>query len=311
MPGTSSIPLHLRAIRAALRRINGHVEQQYRARSAKSRPMPGTPFQGEPSRAAERALRQLDLPDDSSRDYFEKHLARLARTLSLVPYGVAGSAVLELGCYMQLTPFLEWFSGYSRVRGADRGAAYQEVRKTASVGGKKFEAVLDLFDVERDRFPYQDGIYDTVLACELIEHLVFDPMHLLMECRRVLKDGGRLLLTTPNVGSLTAVARALHGFDNPQIYSKYSRPCDGEPPHPPHVREYTAHEIRQLMIAAGFEVESLLTEPLPEFEENLPVWNFLEENGYNPSLRGEQIYCLGVKRAGRPIDRYPDFLYAG
>src|SRR6266540_1561740 len=38
----------------------------------------------------------------------------------------------------------------------------------------------------------EDGRFQTVLACEIIEHLVLDPMHMLLEIRRVLRSGGTL-----------------------------------------------------------------------------------------------------------------------
>src|SRR6266545_1409439 len=40
----------------------------------------------------------------------------------------------------------------------------------------------------------EDGRFQTVLACEIIEHLVLDPMHMLLEIRRVLRSGGTLVL---------------------------------------------------------------------------------------------------------------------
>jgi hypothetical protein len=43
---------------------------------------------------------------------------------------------------------------------------------------------------------------------------------------------------------------------------------------------------------------------------NLPIWNFLEEHGYNTSMRSEQTYCVAVKRSALPVTRYPKFLYA-
>jgi SAM-dependent methyltransferase len=163
-----------------------------------------------------------------------------------------------------------------------------------------------LFDAERDRFPYNDGTFETVLACELIEHLIHDPMHLLLESRRILEEGGRLIVTTPNVASLTSVARVLHGYDNPQISSDYPRGLDEIP----HVREYTAFELRTAVEAAGFHIEALFTEPIAEFEMNRPMWNFLEDHGYNTSLRGEQTYCVAVKRSDLTVTRYPRFLYS-
>ena len=71
----------------------------------------------------------------------------------------------------------------------------------------------------------------------------------------------------------------------------------------------SAYELRDAVRAAGFEVETLITEPIEKFSEHLPVWNFLEENGFNTAYRGEQTYCVAVKRAALPINRFPAFLY--
>ena len=45
--------------------------------------------------------------------------------------------------------------------------------------------------------PYPDGFFDSVFAGETIEH-VTNPVRLLVECNRVLKPGGRCVMTTPN-----------------------------------------------------------------------------------------------------------------
>jgi SAM-dependent methyltransferase len=261
--------------------------------------------------AAKEQLQRLDLPDADARSYFAKHLPRLARTLSLTPGPKSSSRILELGCYMQLTPFLARWRGYREVRGGYYGALGESRRGSAGIAGETFECEIDLFDAERDRFPYPDGHFETVLGCEMIEHFLRDPMHCLLESRRVLEEGGRLLITTPNVSSLTSVARALHGYDNPQLYSHYETPRSEAPTDLPHVREYTAFELRDLLQAAGFEIESLFTEPIAELAMNLPMWNVLEEHGYNTSLRGEQTYCVAVKRSTLPVTRYPKFLYSG
>ena len=54
---------------------------------------------------------------------------------------------------------------------------------------------------------YPEGEYDVVAMSQVIEH-VADPVALLKECRRVLRPGGRLVLSTPNARSL---AHRLHG----------------------------------------------------------------------------------------------------
>jgi len=260
--------------------------------------------------AAAQQLQSLHLPDGDVREYFLKHLPRLARTLTLTPQSRTSGNILELGCYMQITPFLQQWRGYTDVRGAYYGPLGRTDQRIANVQGRQFEIPLDLFDAELDRYPYGDGRFETVLACELIEHLLRDPMHLVLECRRILEEGGRLIVTTPNAASLTSVARVLHGYNSPQISAVYHRPRADAPEEAPHVREYTASELQALLEAGGFQIETLLTEPIEEFAANLPMWNFLEENGYNSSLRGEQTYCVAVKRADLPVTRYPKFLYS-
>ncbi|MDE2320568.1 MAG: class I SAM-dependent methyltransferase, partial [candidate division NC10 bacterium] len=53
-------------------------------------------------------------------------------------------------------------------------------------------------DLNRGLLPYQDRSFECVTCLEVIEH-VFDPLSLLRELHRVLKDDGQLVLTTPNI----------------------------------------------------------------------------------------------------------------
>lgn len=80
--------------------------------------------------------------------------------------------------------------------------------------------MIDLFDAEKDVYPYPDKHFDTLLAWESFEHFLHDPMHMLLESSRVLVDHGTLILTTPNVASYTAVARIPRMNNNPQLYSR-------------------------------------------------------------------------------------------
>src|SRR5262249_26687031 len=138
--------------------------------------------------------------------YFEEHAPRLARTLQLTPPGSAEDSILEMGCYMQLTPALQNILGYGAVRGAYLGAGGADHKTALSRDGQTFSCTIDLFDAEVHTFPYTSNHFSTVLCCELLEHLQHDPMWMLSEIHRVLKPGGVLLLTTPNVISARAVA---------------------------------------------------------------------------------------------------------
>jgi SAM-dependent methyltransferase len=296
-----STPAYIRGLRNILRRLNYHLGP----RTVE----PSKPFDPERLREAESALHDLEMPDEGARAYLAKHIPRLALTLALVPPPHKTGRVLELGCYMQITPLLSRLCGYREVRGGYYGTLGRTDLKTRQFPDGKFSCNVDHFDAERDRFPYPDEHFDLVIAGEVIEHLTYDPMHLLLESRRVLVDGGFLLVTTPNVGSVTSVAKTLDGRDNPQIFFLYNRPKPGEPPEIGHVREYTAHEIDEAVKAAGFEISRLFTTFIQEFASHLPLLKFLEENGYNTKNRSEQTWCLAIKRSSLPVDRYPFFIY--
>ena len=103
--------------------------------------------------------------------------------------------------------------GYGEVRGCYYGPRGTTDHRTAvSIDGERFECEIDLFDAEKDPFPYPDEHFSTVLCCELIEHLAEDPMHMMAEINRILRPGGHLVLTTPNIASLRAHRRHSAGL---------------------------------------------------------------------------------------------------
>ena len=65
--------------------------------------------------------------------------------------------------------------------------------------------------------PFQSGFFDVVIATEIIEHLD-QPQKLLAEANRVLKSGGRLILTTP-VKTSAGLTDRLHvqEFTSPEL----------------------------------------------------------------------------------------------
>jgi SAM-dependent methyltransferase len=258
-------------------------------------------------------VRSIDLPGSEARQYLENHISRIGRTLTLVPRPNGSKRVLEMGAYMHMTPALQCVLGYLEVRGAYFGPLGRTEEKAVAVGGREvFRCTVDLFDAEKDRYPYEDGRFETVLACEIFEHMLHDPMHMLVEMHRVLEESGTLILTTPNVASYLAVARVLEQSGNPQLYSKFPYPlgefADTEIPH---VREYTPPELREAVESAGFEIENLFTEVIPGYGTDLWVKDFLERNKYSSALRGEQLYCIARKRGDKKVVRYPHFLYEG
>jgi glycosyltransferase involved in cell wall biosynthesis/SAM-dependent methyltransferase len=248
--------------------------------------------------------------EDGSRAYVETHLTRLEKTLAITPPGGPSDRILEMGAYLQITPALKTRLGYGEVRGCYYGPAGRtDARSVTSENGETFDCVIDLFDAEKDRFPYDDGYFSTILCCELLEHLVADPMHMMIEINRVLKPGGHLVLTTPNIASLRAIAGILQGF-HPMLFPAYIRPREGNVD-ARHNREYTPREIKALLEVSGFEVTLLDTGPFREEPKPEHGWveHLLGRYMLEPAHRGDGIYAVGRKAA--PVrERYPEWLYS-
>jgi len=102
-------------------------------------------------------------------------------------------------------------------------------------------------DLEKP-FRIKSGSIDLVLALEIIEHL-FDTDHFLSEIYRVLKPGGYLILSTPNLASLTNRFRLLVGA-YPQ-YLEYSRAGAG------HIHLYTPRVLLAQLSAAKLKIVRL------------------------------------------------------
>jgi predicted SAM-dependent methyltransferase len=94
---------------------------------------------------------------------------------------------------------------------------------------------------------------DLIVCMELLEHVSDIPegfgdsffktgiKAVLKECYRVLKPGGRLFITTPNVVSVVQLERMLMGA-SPWFY-------------PLHIREYSLEELNEMFFEALFKVE--------------------------------------------------------
>jgi SAM-dependent methyltransferase len=245
-------------------------------------------------------------------EYLDTHQTRLVKTLEITPPGGPDDRILEMGAYLQDTPALHSKLGYGEIRGCYYGPAGRiDHRTVTSSEGETFTCDIDHFDAEKDRFPYGDEYFSTVLCGELIEHLFEDPMHLMGEVNRILKPGGHLVLTTPNVAALRGISAILQGY-HPGFFHAYIKPAEGSGEvDARHNREYTAREVHKLLENSGFEVALLETGefldlPHPEFGW---VMHLLRQYRLGTDLRGDGIYAVG-RKTGPVRDRYPEWLYS-
>lgn len=106
-------------------------------------------------------------------------------------------------------------------------------------------------DIENEEFPYPENCFDKVILGDVIEH-IFNTDKLLEKCKRVLKNNGTLIITTPNVASLGRRIMLLLGINPFLEYSSVLPPIKGYPA-VGHIRYYTAKTLRLQLMYHGFK----------------------------------------------------------
>lgn len=108
--------------------------------------------------------------------------------------------------------------------------------------------------------PFPDGDFDYVIAAELIEHLK-NPYVAMKEINRVLKNGGQLILSTPNVLSLKSRLRYL--FEGCYEYFRETPLEQSKNPKEVifnlHLIPWRYHDLEYLLVTSGFMVEGIFT----------------------------------------------------
>ncbi|GAA1274180.1 class I SAM-dependent methyltransferase [Saccharothrix xinjiangensis] len=156
--------------------------------------------------------------------WFRRHEAAY---LDLVRH-CAGLVVLEAGCG----------EGYGAALIAGRAARVVALDYDEATAAHVGRAYPELAAVRGNlaALPVRDAGVDVVANLQVIEHL-WDQEGFLAECARVLRPGGRLLVTTPNRITFS--------------------PGRDAPLNPFHTRELAPEELRGLLVGAGLEVELL------------------------------------------------------
>ena len=131
----------------------------------------------------------------------------------------------------------------------------------------------------RGSLPFGDGAFGLVVASEIIEHLALG-VPFLRECRRLLRPGGILLLTTPNLWDIRRITKPLVG----EIWSGHADPT--------HINLYNPRRLAREMKEAGFADARVRTglKPmtwLPPYSRPTPI--------PYPPLIGNGIVATGTR----------------
>ncbi len=160
--------------------------------------------------------------------WFRRHEVVYRDLLDRLADRFAGAEVLEAGCG----------EGYGADLIADvaRGVIGLDYDEYAVAHVRARYPRVDMRHGNLAELPLPDESVDIVVNFQVIEHL-WDQGQFVAECRRVLRPGGLLLMSTPNRITFT--------------------PDSDTPVNPFHTRELNAAELTELLTDAGLRVDAL------------------------------------------------------
>lgn len=205
-----------------------------------------------------RACTQEIQPDGRLQEWYANYAStqaeRLALDLDIVErYVPPGASIVEVGAVPLLLTLALVRRGHE-VRAVDIDPS--------RFAGTIAEHGLDVArcEIETEPLPLADASTDALIFNELLEHLRLGPVFALQEARRVLRPGGLLLLSTPNLRSLDGLWNLIvhsRGYAvSGDVYEEYRKlEWVG---HMGHVREYAPGDVKMLLEKVGFSVEAFV-----------------------------------------------------
>jgi SAM-dependent methyltransferase len=204
-----------------------------------------------------------------------------------------GDDWLDVGCGDGRTSGVWLRDRGCRYVGADISPSAVEQARSQSLDARLVSDAADL--------PFEDESFDGVLAVELLEHL-FDPLEAVREFGRVLRPGGMLFVSLPNVAYWRRRAELL-------LIGRFDPLGDDlsfhEPWRDPHIRFFTPATLGTMLAAGGFTASvhgyaGALLADVPKVGRRLngrssALYQALERR--LPSLLGRRIYAVAHKGA--------------
>lgn len=159
---------------------------------------------------------------------------RLKRLMNLVG-NISGKKVLDIGCAR----------GYvgSRIKALGNYVVGVDISESAAREAEKVLDKIYIFDLEGS-WPDLGDKFDLAILPEILEH-VFDPVEVLKKINSQLKDGGEIIITTPNIITWTNRASILSGnFE----YTEQGLMDFG------HIRFFTYKYLNKVLKDSGFTI---------------------------------------------------------
>lgn len=235
----------------------------------------------------------------------------IPRYLDLVPAPLAGETrLLEVGCYQPTVGYyfaLGWRDVVGVFKDVGEGTAVNEY------SGDKGEHVrLIMADVETEQLPVADGWADAVVMMQVWEHFALDPMKALWEVNRVLKPGGRFVLSTPNGACWLYAMRIALGTAawGGMEFTGFSTNR--------HNRLYDTAEMAVILRQAGFDVTECTSREYSRprmdlrqriFRLGLRLFDAAAALVSGRRRERELTLVIRATKQGAPLQRFPASLY--
>lgn len=113
------------------------------------------------------------------------------------------------------------------------------------------KVICQKVDLNKD-FPFNNSEFDVVILSDVIEHLE-NPWHAIRESHRVLDTNGKLIISVPNILSITArIHFLIHGEFLLFYQTKDKRPY-------PHITPLSYPLIEKILTSTGFKINRVLS----------------------------------------------------
>lgn len=159
----------------------------------------------------------------------------------------SGHRILDVGCYDgTIAKRLE--QNGNKVVGIDIAASAVKLAKS-----KKIDAYV--WNLEEGDLPKKFGKFDVVVAGEIIEH-IFDTDGFIRKIGKVLRPGGRLVMSTPNLACLGCRISLVIGKTPWMIKNGLEGLKSG------HIRYFTIQTLTELLTKNGFVVGTMSSDSI-------------------------------------------------
>jgi SAM-dependent methyltransferase len=196
---------------------------------------------------------------------------------------------LDVGCGRQLIP--SWMKGHAEIESDLKSGSRTVIGVDPDIAALSDNRSLALrVNGNAAELPFADGCFDLVTSNMVFEH-VEDPLESLIEIRRVLREGGRLIVLTPNwLDIVTLAARVTPNRWRPAVVSRIEARVEADV-YPTHYRFNRPATIEKILREAGFEKWSVELLDHPDVYAHVPVVSRVEAAWHRlarrwPVLRG-------------------------